>query len=168
MKLNEVTKTGFYTTDNRRMVIYEVLENTDDTLLDDTLLVDEWIYEYIDDNGIRHYEADGCMYSVQNYADDIEVEEITDTSYTIYGNSGALMCEDKPTPKEIKIEDLLPYLCEGWVAMDKDGSWYWYSTEPEKVEIVWDDYFGEGDVCPLANIKPVEDWTKSLIKVSGE
>ena len=100
MQLNEVTKIGFYTADNQRMVVYEVLENTDDTLSDEPLLVDEWNYEYTDDNGIRHYEADGCMRNVQNYADNIEVEEITDTSYTIYGNSGALMCENKPTYKE--------------------------------------------------------------------
>lgn len=100
MKLNEVTKTGFYTADNQRMVVYEVLENTDDTLLDEPLLVDEWTYEYTDDNGIRYYEADGYVRKVQNYADDIEVEEITDTSYIIYGNSGALMRENKSTYKE--------------------------------------------------------------------
>lgn len=30
----------------------------------------------------------------------------------------------------IKIEQLLPLRKEGWVAMDADGCWYWYSEKP--------------------------------------
>lgn len=104
MKLNKITKKGFYTTDlKKREIIYEVLENTDENWVkdepEDILLVDEWSYSHTDTDDIKHYKCDGCMYGVQN-ADNIEVEEITDTKYTIYGNSGALMCENKMTYKE--------------------------------------------------------------------
>ena len=32
--------------------------------------------------------------------------------------------------KQIAIDDLMPLLKKGWVAMDKNGHWYWYSTKP--------------------------------------
>lgn len=31
----------------------------------------------------------------------------------------------------IKIEQLVPLLKKGWVAMDKDGKWHWYSSKPK-------------------------------------
>ena len=110
MKLNEITETGYYTTDlKKREIIYEVLENDDENWLtgepNDKLLVDEWNYLCTDDNDIKHYNCDGCMYAVQN-ADEIEVKKITDTKYTVYGSSGSSMCEDKPTYKE-KFNELL-------------------------------------------------------------
>ena len=104
MKLNEITKTGFYTTNlEKREVIYEVLKNTGENWVkdepEDILLVDEWIYLCTDENDIKHYDCYGCMYAVQN-VDNIEVKKITDTKYTIYGNSGSSMCENKLTYKE--------------------------------------------------------------------
>lgn len=70
----------------------------------------------------------------------------------------------------IKIEDLIPLLKEGWVAMDEDGCWNWFSHKPQ-VRIrrkLWNISIGVGtDFCPLHcfGIDPVEDWTKSLIKI---
>ena len=32
--------------------------------------------------------------------------------------------------KQITIDDLIPLLKKGWVAMDENGRWYWYSTKP--------------------------------------
>ena len=32
--------------------------------------------------------------------------------------------------KQIKIEQLLPLLKSGWVAMDEDGRWVWYNEKP--------------------------------------
>lgn len=69
--------------------------------------------------------------------------------------------------KQIKIEDLLPLLKPGWVAMDENGEWYWHEGEPE----VQDDIWSAGRDCELSwlsdafDIAPVEDWTKSLMKV---
>ena len=32
--------------------------------------------------------------------------------------------------KQIKIQDILPLLKPGFVAMDKSGTWYWYVNKP--------------------------------------
>ncbi len=32
--------------------------------------------------------------------------------------------------KQIKIQDLLPLMKPGFVAMDKDGTWWWFEKEP--------------------------------------
>ena len=32
---------------------------------------------------------------------------------------------------QIKIQDLLPLLKPGFVAMDSDGEWWWYQKEPK-------------------------------------
>ena len=41
----------------------------------------------------------------------------------------ALVANSKGEP--IDIEVLLPLLKKGWVAMDKDRSWYWYKEKPQ-------------------------------------
>lgn len=33
--------------------------------------------------------------------------------------------------KQIEIEELIPLLKGGYVAMDKDGDWNWFSDTPE-------------------------------------
>ena len=72
--------------------------------------------------------------------------------------------------KQIKIEELIPFMNEGWVACDKDGVWCWYSAKP-KLKIwngYWDcsgKYFEE--IPYMFSVAPAEDWTKSLIKVGG-
>ena len=70
--------------------------------------------------------------------------------------------------KQIDIQELIPYLRDGWVAMDKTGRWYWYdrSIIPERNHWVFRN--GGDNICPLANIKQVSDWTKSLIKVENK
>lgn len=30
----------------------------------------------------------------------------------------------------MKIQELLPHLKKGWVAMEEDGQWYWYKCKP--------------------------------------
>ena len=104
MKLNEVTAVGFYkpTNDTNYEVIFEVFENTNEKWLkecpDQKLLVDEWIYDYTDDNDIKIYGCHGTIYPVQN-EDSIEVEKI-DKQYQVFGNMGASLRELKPTYKE--------------------------------------------------------------------
>ena len=69
----------------------------------------------------------------------------------------------------IKIEDLIPLLKEGWVAMDKYGSWVWYSQKPTKNVRgeMWEKKPDEVWIVlyPIFDIAPAEDWTQSLIKV---
>lgn len=69
----------------------------------------------------------------------------------------------------IKIEDLIPLLKEGWVAMDANGWWGWFSHKPaiRKRRNRWIIVTSRTDFCPLGcfDIAPVEDWTQSLIKI---
>lgn len=66
-------------------------------------------------------------------------------------------------------KNIAPHMNKGWVAMDRNRRYWWYSVEPIKTNSYWcittrDD----NDVCflnKIYNIEPVEDWTKSLIKV---
>lgn len=74
--------------------------------------------------------------------------------------------------KQITIDELMPFLKKGWVAMDEDGTWLWYEKKPtihEEMPIwkmsgpVW--HFIDMADCfyPLAPFKG--DWKDSLIKV---
>lgn len=107
MKLNEVTETGYYTCelDTERETIFEVIKNTDEVWLketpEQTLLIDEWTYEYTDEDGRKHYEIyGGNLVSVVN-AEPFDVVKITDTKYIISGKMGTHLMEDKPTRLEI-------------------------------------------------------------------
>ena len=70
--------------------------------------------------------------------------------------------------KQIKIEQLLPLLKSGYVAMDEDGTWCWFSEEPS---ILIDSWFWEEDsmyfiLAKVFNIAPFDgDWKDSIIKV---
>lgn len=104
MKLNEVKEIGFYKAikDERPNYIFEVIKNTNKEWLKDNpkaiFLVDEWGYEYTDDDDRRHYETFGSLMQVQN-ADEIEVEKMTE-NFVISGQTGNHLTEDKPTYKE--------------------------------------------------------------------
>ena len=73
--------------------------------------------------------------------------------------------------KQIKIEELIHFMRDGWVAMDRDYSWRWFNSKPNMKSCYWttpeDDFF---DVISDSAfyIKPAEDWTKSLIRIKGE
>lgn len=68
---------------------------------------------------------------------------------------------------QIKIYDLLPLLRPGWVAMEKNGIWYWYDHEPVPDNIgIWL-FWSAGDLYELGafNIAPFEgDWKDSLME----
>ncbi|WP_372520904.1 hypothetical protein [Candidatus Ruminimicrobiellum ovillum] len=121
MNLNEITETGFYKAinDEKPTIIFEVIKNTDEEWLRDNpqaiLLIDEWGYEYTDDDDRRHYETFGNLIQVQN-ADKIEVEKMTE-NFIISGRAGNCLTEDKPTYKEKfeqsqKENEELKSLCE--------------------------------------------------------
>lgn len=67
----------------------------------------------------------------------------------------------------INIEDIIPFMKKGWVAMDKWGRWWWFKLKPKKVGVLWDEQPTDEDYCPLNSfdISPVEDWENSLRKV---
>lgn len=71
---------------------------------------------------------------------------------------------------KIKITQLFRYLKRGFVAMDADGTWYWYENKPHKgiVHETWVSN-GNGDFECLGsafNIAPVDNWEQSLQRVS--
>lgn len=39
--------------------------------------------------------------------------------------------------KQIKIQDLLPLLKPGFVAMDRNGEWFWYNKKPHANTVYW-------------------------------
>ena len=67
----------------------------------------------------------------------------------------------------INIQDIIPFMKDGWVAMDRNHIWVWWEKEP----CIRCDYFWsalQGDSVLLSDafdIAPADDWTKSLIKV---
>ena len=78
--------------------------------------------------------------------------------------------------KQINIKERIKTLPKGWVVMNKDNSWSWWKRKPQ----LFDN--GLGGLCWGCNglvtskefknlennIKPVSDWTKSLIKVEND
>lgn len=104
MKLNQIKETGFYkaVNDTTPEYIYEVIDNTDEEWLKEEpeakLLIDDWGYEYTDNDERRHYETFGNLIQVK-YADDIEVEKMPE-NFLISGNCGTHLTEDKLTYKQ--------------------------------------------------------------------
>lgn len=70
----------------------------------------------------------------------------------------------------INIQDIIPFMKKGWVAMDKDGAWFWYSDKPKTFCGLWLRPKREHQYSKLScfDIAPADDWTKSLIKVGGK
>lgn len=70
MKIKDIEEVGYYcqVDDIERLVIYEIIENTDQEWLEEdcqaTLLIDTWIYDYKDENDRSIYCADGNLLSV--------------------------------------------------------------------------------------------------------
>lgn len=72
----------------------------------------------------------------------------------------------------IKIEDLIPFLKKGWVAMDSSNIWFWTDKKPwtntqDKKENRGYWYANTINAYTLEafDIAPAEDWTQSLIKI---
>lgn len=76
--------------------------------------------------------------------------------------------------KQIKIEELIPYMRKGWVACDSDGTWVWSNKKLFKKRLYKNAFYWTGDSEKVVlsdsftsafNIAPAKDWTKSLIKI---
>lgn len=75
----------------------------------------------------------------------------------------------------IDIQDIIPFMKDGWVAMDGDGDWWWFPLEPYLSMTYYEWSFMGGDgykeaihISAMFDIAPADDWTKSLIKVGGK
>lgn len=70
----------------------------------------------------------------------------------------------------INIQDIIPFMRKGWVAMDGNCKWGWYDKKPfiSKRLLQWVSA-DNGENYEMLNIPfdiaPADDWTKSLIKV---
>ena len=68
--------------------------------------------------------------------------------------------------KQIKIEQLLPLLKSGYVAMDSYGYWNWFYYSPEAKNGFWGNVLNRVEIHKCFNIAPFDgDWKDSLIKV---
>ena len=68
------------------------------------------------------------------------------------------------------MRDIAPKMRPGWVAMDGDKRWFWYSNMPIAIKRLkqWT-WNGNVKSYPLLfKIAPVDDWTQSLRKVGNE
>lgn len=70
---------------------------------------------------------------------------------------------------QIKIQDILQLLKPGFVAMDSDGTWYWYTFRASHNDFSWglnanlmDEYICLSDIFDIA---PYDgDWKDSLME----
>lgn len=73
---------------------------------------------------------------------------------------------DSKRGKPVNIDVLLPFLKKGFVAMDKDGKWFWYKHEP--IFVASRSHWGSSDASFERllgfNLKPASDWRDSLKK----
>ena len=67
------------------------------------------------------------------------------------------------------IQNIKPFMKDGWAAMDEDGVWNWWEHKPKMTcDCRW--WVPTGYQCCLSDgfdIAPADDWTKSLIQIKG-
>lgn len=75
----------------------------------------------------------------------------------------ALVANAKNEPIDITV--LSPLLKKGWVAMDKNGNWFWYEEKPIHYENE-DEWTSEYSCFSLSafNLKPADTWEDSLME----
>lgn len=72
--------------------------------------------------------------------------------------------------KRLKIQDLLPLLRPGFVAMDKDGAWWWFEAKPYRDNDSCDWHttpykISESSLLDTFDIAPFEgSWKNSLME----
>ena len=73
----------------------------------------------------------------------------------------SLVAISKGEPIDIKV--LLPLLRKGWVAMDKNGVWTYFTQRPRLNGCEWV-LFGQWYYISAFNIKPADNWETSLME----
>lgn len=71
---------------------------------------------------------------------------------------------------QINIQDIIPFMKKGWVAMDWNGDWRWFDIKPiiDKDLLQWENFPHKSKKINGFDIALADDWTKSLIKVGGK
>ena len=64
----------------------------------------------------------------------------------------------------IDIKALVPLMKKGWVAMDRNGHWYWYENKPKKDSDQWVAGCSTSSYLFAFNLKPTKDWRISLME----
>lgn len=77
--------------------------------------------------------------------------------------------------KQIKIEELIPFMKKGWAAMDIQGEWWWFETRPiyNEADGFWYINYKRNKrnfsvLNDFFNIAPAKSPAQSLIKVGGK
>lgn len=65
----------------------------------------------------------------------------------------------------INIQDIIPFMKDGWVACDKSGHWTWSYDLPTIYKDKFGSMLSRVELSRVFDIAPADDWTKSLIKV---
>lgn len=66
------------------------------------------------------------------------------------------------------MRDIAPKMWAGWVAMDRDKTWYWFLSKPSEDREIWGSMNNCYSRLCCFNISPVDDWKKSLRKIGVE
>lgn len=72
--------------------------------------------------------------------------------------------------KQIEIYEIIPFLKNGWVACDRQGRWFWFSSKPifDILTGLLFHYNKKGKQILLSDcfdIIPEKDWFRSCIKI---
>lgn len=67
-------------------------------------------------------------------------------------------------------KDIAPHMKKGWVAMDRDITFKFFKYKPKRNDILgqWRCRYSYTILDRIFTIRPVEDWSRSLIKVGGK
>lgn len=66
------------------------------------------------------------------------------------------------------MRDIAPKMRPGWVVMNYDSSWCWFSSKPTVVGCIWMSLDLSFSHLHSFDIAPVDDWTQSLRKVGED
>lgn len=68
----------------------------------------------------------------------------------------------------INIQDIIPFLKKGWVAMDSNGDWWWSEEEPKLNAWGFWESCRNTKISKAFDIAPADDWTKSLMEIKND
>lgn len=96
--VKDIQETGYYCQvgDTEHLGVYEVVKNSPK----DILLINAWIFNYIDHDDRRVYIAGETSINPNIVNCDFKVEKINDVKYKLL-EGGMFLIEDKPTYKEL-------------------------------------------------------------------
>lgn len=111
------------------------------------------IHNFFNDRNFDHQVISQCGYFKSYESAKKHAEMLKDWRKELVANSKG---------ESIDIQVLLPLMKKGWVAMDKDGDWFWYNKKPNQGSEEWEaESFINVDLRAF-NIKQVKNWKNSL------